>query len=85
MSDSDEARQMSEDEDREIKQEPHNNSELNGIDDENIMKILIATDIHLGYEQTTKRGEYRFCIHDTFDSLQLFHFYLCKYIQFSML
>lgn len=25
-------------------------------DEKDIMKILIASDIHLGYEQTTKRG-----------------------------
>lgn len=56
MSDSDEA-QMSGDEEKDIKEEPHNDSEMGEIEDEeNIMKILIATDIHLGYEQTTKRG-----------------------------
>ena len=37
----------------EMKEEIEDEETLN---DSDTMKILIATDIHLGYEQTTKRG-----------------------------
>lgn len=33
-----------------------NNTPVENFDPENTVKILIATDCHLGYERTTKRG-----------------------------
>ena len=55
MSESEEDIKMSGDED-DVKPEPQNASDAEEIDEEDIIKILIATDIHLGYEQTIKRG-----------------------------
>lgn len=42
---------------KELKQEVEDNDDHDeDMTDDNIMKILVASDIHLGYEQTTKRG-----------------------------
>lgn len=61
MSDSEDDQKMSEDEEAEceVKEEPQAESEDEDMNDDDIMKILIATDIHLGYEQTTKRGTWK--------------------------
>lgn len=46
---------MSEDfEESDVKPEPFSPDE-----NDDIMKILIASDIHLGFEQTTSRGTFR--------------------------